>query len=79
MDPDLVGSEEVAVARRLVRNHPDVGAIVIECTNLVPFSPLVHKATGLPVFDLVTLSDMVYDAVTVPERFRRDLGYRNPS
>jgi hypothetical protein len=72
LDPNLVGAESVAVGRRLVRSHPDVGAIVMECTNLVPYSRLIHRAMGLPVFDIVTLTDMVYDAVTVPERFRKD-------
>ena len=48
--------QEIAeLARRTMREHPDVGAIVLECANFSPFSGLVRHITGLPVFDLHTL------------------------
>jgi hypothetical protein len=47
--------EVVDLAGQLVAEHPDVGAIVLECTNFVPHSDAVRRATGLPVFDLYTL------------------------
>ncbi len=43
------------VARRLMETHPDVGAIVLECTNLPPFALAIQEATRVPVFDVVTL------------------------
>jgi Asp/Glu/hydantoin racemase len=43
------------VARRLMETHPDVGAIVLECTNLPPFAPAIQEAARVPVFDVVTL------------------------
>jgi hypothetical protein len=46
-------NEMVEAARTLVSEHPEVGAIVFECTNMPPFSAAVRKATGLPVFDVV--------------------------
>ena len=45
----------VDAALRLVRAHPEVGAIVLECTNMPPHAAAVHAATGLPVHDIVTL------------------------
>jgi predicted amidophosphoribosyltransferase len=39
----------VNVARRLVDAHPDVGAILFECTNMPPYTDAVTRATGLPV------------------------------
>jgi hypothetical protein len=36
----------------LVRDHPDIGAIVIECTRMVPYSRALAEATGRPVFDI---------------------------
>jgi Asp/Glu/hydantoin racemase len=44
-----------AAADRLMREHPDVGAIVLECTNMPPYADTVRQATGLPVFDAVSM------------------------
>jgi hypothetical protein len=59
----------VDVATALIAEHPDIGALVCECTNMPPFSNAVREATGLPVFDIVTLTDYVYGAV-VGREFR---------
>lgn len=63
-DPDVLERELVAGAVGLTRAHPDVGAIVLECTNFVPWSQAMRRATGLPVFDLFTLVTQVYEATT---------------
>ncbi|MEM6623551.1 MAG: aspartate/glutamate racemase family protein [Pseudomonadota bacterium] len=52
---DVLKAEVVETAQRLVRDHPATGAIVNECTNLTPFSADIAAATGLPVFDMVTM------------------------
>jgi len=54
-DADELTREMVTLARTLVDEHPDIGAIVGECTNFVPFSQAMREATGLPVYDLHTL------------------------
>ena len=54
------------LAERLVEQHPDVGAIVLECANFGPFSPIVRRVTGLPVFDLYTLGIHAYLATSGP-------------
>lgn len=36
----------------MVQSHPDVGAIVLECTNMVPYARDIRKVTGLPVFSI---------------------------
>jgi hypothetical protein len=63
LDVDLARDEHVRVARRLVGEHPDVGAIVLECTNMPPYTADIQRATGLPVFDVVSLVHLVHDAV----------------
>ena len=52
---EALRDEVVATAERLARDHPGTGAIVNECTNLTPFSAEIARATGLPVFDMVTM------------------------
>jgi hypothetical protein len=54
-------------ARRLVRRYPDVGAIVLECTNMPPYADAVRRVTGRPVFDVVTLVDYVYAVVNIQQ------------
>lgn len=54
-DYDVLVREVTEVTEALVCEHPDVGAIMMECANLAPFSHSVRMATLLPVFDLFTL------------------------
>jgi Asp/Glu/hydantoin racemase len=63
LDVDVARQEHVDVARRLVAEHPEIGAIVLECTNMPPYAAAVQSATGLPVFDITSLIRMVHSAV----------------
>lgn len=63
LDVDVARAEHVAVARRLLADHPDIGAIVLECTNMPPYAADVRRETGLAVFDIVSLVTMVHDAL----------------
>lgn len=63
LDSDTMAAEVVAVARDLVRRHPDVGAILLECSDLPPFAHAVQAATGLPVFDFITMIRHVHTAL----------------
>ncbi|MDR3525434.1 MAG: aspartate/glutamate racemase family protein [Acetobacteraceae bacterium] len=47
--------EAVDAARQLQNSVPNLAAIVLECTNLPPFSADIARATGLPVYDILTL------------------------
>jgi hypothetical protein len=64
LDVDRLEGEVLSVAGRLAGENPDLGAIVIECTDLVPFSHAIQASTGLPVFDIVTLTVMVHGSLT---------------
>jgi hypothetical protein len=63
LDVDVAREEHVRVARQLVARHPDVGALVLECTNMPPYSADVQRETGLPVFDIVSLVTLVHGAL----------------
>ena len=63
LDVDVAREEHVRVARRLVAEHPDVGAIVLECTNMPPYAADIQRETGRPVFDIVSLVTMVHGAL----------------
>jgi Asp/Glu/hydantoin racemase len=63
LDVDAAREEHVRVARRLTTEYPDVGAIVLECTNMPPYTADIRRETGLPVFDIVSLVTMVHGAL----------------
>ena len=47
--------EMEAAACDLMSAHRGIGAIVLECTNMPPYADSIRRATGVPVFDAVTL------------------------
>jgi hypothetical protein len=64
LDFDAVESEVVEAACDLVARHPEIGALLFECTDLPPYACAVQQATGLPVFDASTLINYGASGVT---------------
>ena len=57
MDVAKLQSEVLEAAARLRDEHAGIGAIVLECTNMPPYAPALRAATGLPVYDAITLAN----------------------
>ena len=55
--------ELVGIAKEVVSKNPDVGAFLLECTEMPPYAWAIQKAVRLPVFDFTTLINWVYSAV----------------
>lgn len=55
MNQSLCERDNVNAAVQLLDQHPDLGAIVMECTNMAPYASAVQQATGLPVYSIYTL------------------------
>ena len=53
LDVAAAEADNVDAARQLVASNPDVGALVLECTNMGPYAPAIRAATGLPVFSIL--------------------------
>jgi hypothetical protein len=64
LDADRLGHEVSNQVEKLARDNPDMGALIIECTDLVPFAYAIQARIGVPVFDIVTLTEMVYRSLT---------------
>jgi Asp/Glu/hydantoin racemase len=60
LDSTLMEQEVVSVARELVAQYADIGAILLECSDLPPFAHAVQAATGRPVFDFITMIRYVH-------------------
>jgi hypothetical protein len=67
----VLRDEVLQATKQLLQRHPDVGAIVAECTNLTPFSADMSDRFGLPVFDAVTMVNCLYASLR-PRRFPTD-------
>lgn len=56
-------TELLEIVETLILREPDIGAIVLECTNLPPFSHSISQRFGRPVFDILTLGRWLYASV----------------
>ncbi|EEE35758.1 conserved hypothetical protein [Rhodobacteraceae bacterium KLH11] len=68
LDIEKARADNVEAARALQAANPDLGAIVLECTNMCPYAADIQQATGLPVFSVVTFINW-FQAGLVPPRF----------
>ena len=55
MDVALAEQDVVEAGKALVAKHPDVGAIVLECTNMPPYAAALQAAVGVPVYDIYSM------------------------
>lgn len=60
--------EVLEAAARLLRDHSDIGAIVLECANMTPFSADIAERFGVPVYDGVTLINWFHSGLR-PRRY----------
>lgn len=63
LDPEILRKECLNAVKE-VDGRSDIGAVVVECTNLPPYSADIQEATHLPVFDINTMVHYLYHAVT---------------
>ncbi len=68
LDIELARQDNVDAALKLVRNNPEVGAIVLECTNMIPYAADIRTATGLPVYSMLSFISW-FQSGLVPRRF----------
>ncbi|KJC51202.1 hypothetical protein UP09_04045 [Bradyrhizobium sp. LTSP885] len=56
-DMDIAQAERdvVEAGKELVARHPEVGAIVLECTNMPPYAAALQAEIGLPVYDIYSM------------------------
>lgn len=63
LDKIAVTKEMRQVTLRLLQNHPEVKAIVLECTNMPPYLNAIQTVTELPIFDTNTLMTYMFNAI----------------
>ena len=55
MDISLAEQDIIEAGRALVERHPEIGAIVLECTNMPPYAAALRAEVGLPVYDIYSM------------------------
>jgi len=68
LDVAAARSDNVAAATRLLSDNPELGAFVLECTNMVPYAADIRTATGLPVFSIESFVTWFQSGLS-PRRF----------
>lgn len=63
-----IEAELVAVAKTFVANRPDIRILVLECTNMPPFSEAIFRALDgkIPVYDVCTMGQWFYSGLVRP-------------
>jgi len=57
-------TEWVNLALNCQRQHPNIGLWLFECANMPPYAAAVVRATGLPVYDALTLGRELHAKAT---------------
>ena len=58
-----IKQELVGLAKKFVSDNPDIGAIMLECSDMPPYAWAIQNAVRLPVFDFISLINWIYNAV----------------
>ena len=67
---DLAQAEAdiLAAGDALIARHPEVGAVLLECTNMCPYARALRERLGVPVFDMVSFITWFHGGL-VPRRW----------
>lgn len=68
LDVAAARADNVEAARALQADHPELGAIVLECTNMIPYAADIRAATGLATFSMESFVGW-FHAGLVPRRY----------
>ena len=74
---ELARNDNVEAAMRLKAANSDLGAIVLECTNMCPYAADIEQETGLPTFSMVDLVEWFHRGLR-PNRFSDNSSGINP-
>lgn len=62
-DVELLRKDMEIISTEQMRDHPETGAIILECTNMGPFVGYVQDITGVPVFGINQLISFIWSSL----------------
>ncbi|WP_251197883.1 aspartate/glutamate racemase family protein [Anaerotardibacter muris] len=63
LDNGKLTADLAALAKQVATDHPEVGALLLECSDLPPYAYAMQAATGLPVYDFITMINWAHSAL----------------
>ena len=66
LDVEAARADNVEAAQALVGTHPQIGALVLECTNMTPYAADIQTATGLPVYSMASFVQWFQSGLAPP-------------
>ncbi len=73
LDPPALQGELIRVVGQLLEREPAVGILLLECTNLSPYSRALREAFGYPVFDVIELAHLLFRTGCRDDPFNRGM------
>jgi len=74
LDVDQARQENIDTAITFKKAHGDLGAIVLECTNMVPYAADIQAATGLPVYSIYSFVTWLQSGLQPRREFTGSMG-----
>ena len=59
----------IRICKEYIKNHPDIGAIMLECTGMQPYARAIQREIDLPIFSWGTLLDYAYSVINHREYY----------
>lgn len=59
LDKKMAENDMKTITSKMLNENKDIGAILLECTNMPPYKNALKEVTDLPIFDIVSLCDYV--------------------
>lgn len=63
LDEAAVEEEMKIATAEFIAAHPEIKAIILECTNMPPYKKAIQEVTDLPIFDSTTLVNYIHSAI----------------
>ena len=60
---ERIEKELVDAALDIIQRHPDIRAMLLECTQMAPFAGAIQQAVKLPVYDVYTMGCWFYSGL----------------
>lgn len=63
---ELMEYDVRSACRKLMEQSSDIRAVIVECSNLATYSHCIREEIGVPVFDLISIANLVSYGVFPP-------------